>query len=1037
MNGVINDISENCDVCKRYRRTPPRPVVSFPLATEFNETVAMDIKFINTRPFLHLIDHATRYSRASLIPNKKPETVIREILMNWIQIFGQPRQFLTDNGGEFVNKEMLELAEKFSIVMKTTAAESAWSNGLCERHNGIIADMVAKIQADCRCTLELALSWATSAKNAMSSTYGFSPNQLVFGQNVRLPDVHNDKLSAHNESCSSALIANHLIALHKARQAFVAQESCEKLRRALNKQTRTYSNTQFLNGDNVYYKRQQNAEWHGPAKVLGRDGSQYLLKHGGHYIRVHPCRLQLVNPMNQDLHTENTSSEHKVAQVDPEVQYEDGGPDSDAEYPDTLQQVIIPPSPPATPRTPGHIQEAPRQRLQLNIEPSPTQDRDQSAEIDTIHNHMSSTRSSGAEDITTRIPRALSRLADFNKPSSSQDVDSKESLPSLSNEIIGGNEIEDVDATHVTTTVVKAPRDLPKPLLNIKYRFHDDGVWHHGEVVSKAGKATTANWHYMNIKETDQSAKCISLKNAEWTTDQKNDQNGDVEEVFFGTSTESHRFNGPKNEEIQKWKEFNTFTEVDDTGQPRISTTWVCTEKMKGGKLVLKARLVARGFEEDKSQLRTDSPTCSKESLRMLLCILAAKRWKLCSIDIKSAYLQGNDISRDIYLQPPKCANTTKLWKLNKTPYGLVDAGRQWYIRVVKEFTALGAHQAKCDRAVFIWSNPDNDGPCGILTSHVDDFLYGGNSQFQNKILPKIREIFQIGLEESDSMRYLGLDISHVDHGISLTLEKYGNSLSEIDTSICGTDKKKDLNKDEASQFKRVVGQINWVATQSRPDVSFDNCILGNSASKATVGDIYQANKVLRRIRGFPVTLFFPTSLDLGSCRIVCFTDASFANLPDRGSQGGYIMFIVDMEGIYAPLAWQSKRIKRVVNSSLSSECLEAVEAAETCILLRERLQEMLCLKQGSVKISLLTDSKSLLDAVHTSTSVENKRLQIDINMLREMVERNEINEFRWIPTEYQLANPLTKSGASVDYLVRTIRCSQGLRYQHNSGQFV
>ena len=103
----------------------------------------------------------------------------------------------------------------------------------------------------------------------------------------------------------------------------------------------------------------------------------------------------------------------------------------------------------------------------------------------------------------------------------------------------------------------------------------------------------------------------------------------------------------------------------------------------------------------------------------MLLCILAANNWQLRTIDIKSAYLQGCPISRDLYILPPECAKTDKLWKLIKTPYGLVDAGRKWYIRVMKEFTALGAHQAKCDQAVYIWSDPSGQGPCGILVAHV------------------------------------------------------------------------------------------------------------------------------------------------------------------------------------------------------------------------------------------------------------------------------------------------------------------------------
>ena len=47
----------------------------------------------------------------------------------------------------------------------------------------------------------------------------------------------------------------------------------------------------YTTGDSVFYKRTNNKRWHGPGKVLGRDGQQILVKHGSTYVRVHSCRL--------------------------------------------------------------------------------------------------------------------------------------------------------------------------------------------------------------------------------------------------------------------------------------------------------------------------------------------------------------------------------------------------------------------------------------------------------------------------------------------------------------------------------------------------------------------------------------------------------------------------------------------------------------------------------------------------------------------------------------------------------------------------
>ena len=40
----VEAVSKQCITCIRLQRPPPRPVVCMPLASKFNETVAMDLK---------------------------------------------------------------------------------------------------------------------------------------------------------------------------------------------------------------------------------------------------------------------------------------------------------------------------------------------------------------------------------------------------------------------------------------------------------------------------------------------------------------------------------------------------------------------------------------------------------------------------------------------------------------------------------------------------------------------------------------------------------------------------------------------------------------------------------------------------------------------------------------------------------------------------------------------------------------------------------------------------------------------------------
>ena len=117
-----------------------------------------------------------------------------------------------------------------------------------------------------------------------------------------------------------------------------------------------------------------------------------------------------------------------------------------------------------------------------------------------------------------------------------------------------------------------------------------------------------------------------------------------------------------KDKEIQSWIANNVFEEIPDEGQEAMSMRWVVTEKIKEDKKVVKARLVARGFEEQ-NVIRSDSPTCSKENIRLALVIMASNKWELHSIDVKSAFLQGDEIDRTVLLKPPKDVGSSYLWK--------------------------------------------------------------------------------------------------------------------------------------------------------------------------------------------------------------------------------------------------------------------------------------------------------------------------------------------------------------------------------------
>ena len=314
---MLDSVKETCDVCKRHRRRLPRPVVGFGMARDFNDVVALDLKQWGPGVwFCHMIDLATRYSACVVVKSKDKQTILRAIMTGWIARFGAPGQFLSDNGGEFNNEEFREMAEAFNIRVSTTAAESPWSNGINERYNGVIASTVKKVMDDTPCSLEVALAWAVSAKNSLETHLGFSPNQLVFGRNPNYPACLRDKAPALEPPSGSDLVRTHLNAMHSARQAFIQNESSEKLRRALLHQVRP-SGEKFCSGDVVLYRRHQDDKWRGPGTVIGQENKQVLVKHGGVYYRCHTSAVVRDMGELQELPNRGRESMSKGAVPDP------------------------------------------------------------------------------------------------------------------------------------------------------------------------------------------------------------------------------------------------------------------------------------------------------------------------------------------------------------------------------------------------------------------------------------------------------------------------------------------------------------------------------------------------------------------------------------------------------------------------------------------------------------------------------------------------------------------------------------------------
>ena len=113
-----------------------RPKVSLLAVSEFNKVVTMDLKEVQVQKFkyiLHIIDAYTRMSVGVFIKDKKPETIMHNVMENWVAVgYGRPRKIWTDVSGKFKNDTVKQLEETLGSKVETGTGYVAWMNDLNE-----------------------------------------------------------------------------------------------------------------------------------------------------------------------------------------------------------------------------------------------------------------------------------------------------------------------------------------------------------------------------------------------------------------------------------------------------------------------------------------------------------------------------------------------------------------------------------------------------------------------------------------------------------------------------------------------------------------------------------------------------------------------------------------------------------------------------------------------------------------------------------------------------------------------------------------
>ena len=159
------------------------------------------------------------------------------------------------------------------------------------------------------------------------------------------------------------------------------------------------------------------------------------------------------------------------------------------------------------------------------------------------------------------------------------------------------------------------------------------------------------------------------------------------------------------------------------------------------------------------------------------------------------------------------------------------------------------------DNSLFMWHR--NGKLEGIICIYVDDFLWSGTENFEKQVINKLKEKFLIGSSASITFTYVGLSIKSYSDGITIDQTQYISSLNTIPVSKDRiSQKKSQLLESEIVAYRALVGQLNWVATHTRPDIAFETCELSVSLKKGTMADLLRLNKLVERVKRESINLF-------------------------------------------------------------------------------------------------------------------------------------------------------------------------------------
>lgn len=453
-------------------------------------------------------------------------------------------------------------------------------------------------------------------------------------------------------------------------------------------------------------------------------------------------------------------------------------------------------------------------------------------------------------------------------------------------------------------------------------------------------------------------------------------------------------------------------TVADAKGQRIYGSRFVDFVKNEGTPEAFeKSRFIAQAFN-DEIEFMTHAPTVTRAAQRILLSIAASDdALHIQDRDVIQAYTQAKSkLARKIFIRPsPVLGYPPDFLFMAVLPiYGLPESGTHWF------HTYTGYHMKKLHMTPSIYdtcfmytnkclasSSRSLSVPRGAVCLQTDDTMYACNKAFTTEEERASKE-FECKpakfLKDGDKLKFNGATISQHGRSYRISQPDHIKKLNPLDAKNVTT-----------ADFVAERARGAYIAAVCRPDVTYSFSVASQITNPERI-DFKALNNAIISMLNSPEKGLNFVPLDLDSIVMAVFVDAGFGANLDSSSQLGFIITVMDKNGYANVVHYGSLKSKRVTRSVLAAELFAMVHGFDISSTIRLAFNSML---DKVIPLHVYTDSRSLYDCLTRINQTTEKRLLIDLRMIRQSYERREITEVFWIPTTQNPADAFTKARAT------------------------